>query len=111
MDREVRLKYTPTGGHRHMAHWLVAKTARELAESIYEDLAKDNAFYRRHPDQKAWVEAVHGSLLQQAREALASILNDPRPTISEERREQIAEALIMDASLRRTKDNRAVTIS
>lgn len=103
------LRYT---GHRHMAHWLVAKTAREMAEVAYDELASDplggNQFYRRHPDKKAWVEAVHGSLLAQARAALAGILNDPRPTISEERREQIADALIKDAGLRRTKDNRVL---
>ncbi len=95
-----------------MAHWLVAKTAREMAEQLYEEMASDqttgNAFRARHPDMKAWVQWVHGSLLQQAREALAGILGNQSLAISEEMRDKIADALIKDASLRRTKDNRVV---
>lgn len=104
---ELRLKYV-SQGHRHAAHWLIAKAAREMADELYEEMARNNAFRQRHPSRKNWVEWVHGSLLAQARAALAAVLADPRPTISEEMREKIADALIKDASLRRTKDNRVL---
>lgn len=104
---ELNLRYV-SHGHRHMAHWLVAKTAREMADQLYEEMARDNAFRKRHPRRKAWVDWVYGSLLAQARAALGAILADQRTTISQEMKDKIADALIQDASLRRTKDNRVL---
>lgn len=95
---------------KHHAHWLVAKTAKEMAQEVYEaNCSASNEFYRRHPDRKAWVEAVYGSLLDQARRALAALLGTSQ--ISEKEKEQVHEALVLDASLNRRHTNRVFHVN
>lgn len=79
------------------AHKLVAQTAREMAGAIYEELAKNNEWYKANPSQTEFIERVHGSLLVQARDVLASML--ALPNYPETLKEQIAEALILDNQL------------
>lgn len=79
-------------------HKLVASTAMELAGALYEDLAKDNEFYRRNPSQKRFIKKYWSKLVPQARATLADILARPG---NENLKPTIADALILDNTLRR----------
>lgn len=78
------------------AHQLVVKTAKDMAASLYEELAKDNTWYRMNPNQAVFVEMSHGSLIEQARGILAKMLEGDYP---EQMKLEIADALILDKQL------------
>lgn len=79
------------------AHNLVVKTAKDMAGAVYEELAKDNEWYKLNPNQEDFIERAHGSLIDQARQVLAGMLRNP--AIPAEQKDVIAEALILDNSL------------
>ena len=82
---------------RGSAHRLLAETAKEMAGAVYEVNAQDNVFYLRYPDQKAYIEQVWGSLIDQAKQTLAMMLANP--LTPDHQKEIIAEALILDNQL------------
>lgn len=82
------------------AHKLVAATAREMAGAVYEELAKNDWWYKDNPSQDEFIERTHGSLLGQAREVLAGMLG-PGSMIDDAGKKVIADALIKDAAFQR----------
>lgn len=78
-------------------HKLVADTAKGMAAAMYEELAKNNGWYKMNPSQSVFVEKAYGSLIEQARQILASMLSSK--TVEEQQKEIIFEALLLDKSL------------
>ena len=88
----------PLGQKRQRAaHKLVASVAKEMAGAVYEQCAKDNDWYRLNPSQKRFIEDHHGTFLEQARQVLGAMLQNP--AYDEKTKEEIAEALIKDNEL------------
>lgn len=91
---------------RH-AHVLVAKTAKEMAGALFEEMMRDNALYKQWkaqcPEltpkklQQRFILQAQPLLLEQARATLAKMLTGPYP---EALKDQIADALIQDRILR-----------
>jgi hypothetical protein len=81
------------------AHMLVAKMARDMACEIYEDCARDNVFRKLNPNMEDFVERTYGSLLDQARQVLAAMLQ--RDDIGDLLKNQIYEALCLDEMFQR----------
>ena len=91
-------------------HKLIKKTAEEMAESVYEDIMRDNTVYANWkkicPDltpklaRKEFVRLLWPKLVKDARATLASMLGG---NYSEHLKKEIHEALIMDHSLQRGK--------
>lgn len=100
---------------RH-AHFLIVSTATEMAGAMYEEMARDNDWYRdwcrTHPNmkepqlQKRFILAMTPKLLDQARTTLAAMLNGP---YDEKMKADIADALIKDNELRRGRHGRQET--
>lgn len=89
------------------AHSLVADTAREFANALYEDWARDNRFYKRFPEgrgRKVFVEYVAPQFLPEARATLASMLTADYPDAV---KAQVYEALQLDNTLTRGRMTRA----
>jgi hypothetical protein len=83
------------------AHWLVAKMAREMAESLYEAYASDNRFYEATHKQEGrehFVRRMSQELLEDARALLARQLG--RYDVSDQTKDQIHQALLDDNELR-----------
>lgn len=88
------------------AHPLIAETAHEMAHALYETLMSDNWWYDRWKEQNPGLSSVQletlfvrrnvEKLLPQARATLAQML---ATGISEDLKEQIYEALVMDKTL------------
>lgn len=82
-------------------HWMIAKTAKAIAESLYEDLASDNMWYKGAKEtgvtQKVFVSQVWPQLIEEARHNLAKSLNGNLP---QQAKDAIADALIKDNLLR-----------
>lgn len=85
-------------------HKMVAETARGMAEAVYEELAKKNEWYALNPSRTVFVEATYGSLIEQARQVLAGMLESK--TVTPEQKELIFEALVLDKSLKGGRDVR-----
>lgn len=82
------------------AHQLVADTAVGLAQELYEELcSRHNGVYARYRDRAHFVREVAPQLRQEARQALALLLGDPKTPESEKSR--IHEALVQDNLLPR----------
>jgi hypothetical protein len=82
------------------AHKYVAHLARELAETQWEELCRDNAFYHRNkaPENKAAFLAMFiPDYRKVARSILAQML--ARNDVSEADKEEIWEALTLDRTL------------
>jgi len=92
-------------------HKMVAETARGMAAAVYEELAKKNEWYALNPSQTIFVETTYGSLIDQARQVLANMLESK--TVTPEQKELIFEALVLDRSLKGGRDtrNRVVTLN
>lgn len=89
------------------AHSLVADTAREFANELYEMWARDNKFYKRFPEGKGrrrFVEYVAPQFLPEARAQLAGMLTGDYP---DEAKARIYEALQLDNTLTRGRISRA----
>jgi len=50
-----------------MAHELVAKTAKEMAAIFYDELAKDNDFYKFYPKQAMFIKREWHRFIDAAR--------------------------------------------
>lgn len=84
-----------------VAHKLIAATAREMAEALFEEWARENSFHAAFRTKKAralFVSRVAPKLFEDARRALTSMLGDPN--IPESTKEQIYEAILLDATFR-----------
>ena len=84
------------------AHKLVAKTAMEMAQEIYEKNAgKSNDFYEKYPDREAYVSSCWGMYLDAARATLAQLLTT---NMEDSLKDEIHDALVKDATLRRGRE-------
>jgi hypothetical protein len=97
--KEPLVKLPGKGAH---AHKLIAKTAMEMANEVYEKNAlRDNDFYAKYPDREAYVSSCWALYLDAARTTLAQLLTT---NMEESLKEQIHDALIKDATLRRGRE-------
>lgn len=55
-------------------HWRIAKTAKALAAAAYEELAKENDFYRAHKSMAHYVRKNWQHFIPFARQSLVSVL-------------------------------------
>ncbi len=90
-------------------HRLVAKTAIEMAEEMFEDYARENAIYKRlraggqvseKHARNFFVARVAPKLYEDARQALAAMLAEPEERVSQHMKDEIYEALCLDNDLR-----------
>lgn len=89
------------------AHRLVATTAHDMAQALYERWARDNVFYRKFRGargRKLFVERAATALLPEARATLAGMLTRDYPDAV---KAGIHEALTLDATLTRGRISRA----
>jgi hypothetical protein len=84
-----------------IVHELVASTAKGMAECLYEELARDNTFFKNNPDRKKFVDLMYPILVEQARTTLAGMLGG---TMDETLKEQIHDALVKDSTLPRKRN-------
>ena len=83
---------------RGVVHELVAETAKEFARTVYEEQAKDDAWYRMWPNSDYFVRRRWQSFIQPAREHLAELLHPSKHYMTtESQREQIHEAILLNA--------------
>lgn len=86
-------------GTQGAVHKLVASTAKEIAAAEYERFAsKSNTFFAQYKDQDEWVRKGWRYFVVAARTTLAKLLET---NMDENLKEEIADALIKDNSLRR----------
>lgn len=81
------------------AHKLIAETAREMAKAVYEECASNNAWYAANPSRRNFVRHAAPTLIQQARETLTDMLQ--QPDVSEAQKAEIMDALVQDRSIPR----------
>ena len=99
------------------AHRLVAETAVDIANELFEEYARVNAIYRGMREaglttekaaRRQFVLLVAPRKLEEARESLVSCLAEPEDRVTAHMKQQIYEALIADNDLRA---NRTVAAS
>ena len=81
---------------RAVRGWFVV-VAVAFANEIYEQNASNDEFYKINPDRLTWVRRMCGLLIDDAREALAMVAQDPNTPMAEKLR--IYEALTLDEQL------------
>ena len=96
--REPLIKLPGKGAH---AHKLVAQTAKEMSQEIYEKNAANNEFYAKYPNMDEYVSSCWPLYLDAARATLAQLLTT---NIEESLKIQIHDALVKDATLRRGRE-------
>lgn len=97
--REPLVKLPGKGAH---AHKMVAETAQKMAEEVYESWAsKSDEFYKEHSDLKSYVASCWPLYMDAARATLAQLLTT---NIADTLKDQIHDALIRDATLRRGRE-------
>lgn len=91
------------------AHWLVAKTAKEMANELFEVYARHNDTYRilrergevtEKQARKRFVNRVAPKLYEDARNTLVQMLGEPDDRVAPMMKEQIYEAILKDNPLR-----------
>lgn len=85
-------------------HALVAKTARGIAAEVYEDLARDDGFFRLHPNQRVFVRTKWQHFVEPAVKTLGSMLGG---NYSAAHKDAIYEALLKHWALQ-GKDVQAI---
>ena len=78
-------------------HKLLENIAKEICGAAYEDMAKDDIFFKHWPNQKMFIKKQWGNFVKPARESLAQLLG--RPDWPEEQKELMMEALFYDRAL------------
>jgi hypothetical protein len=97
--REPLVRLPGKGAH---AHKLVAKTAQEIANEVYEkNASRSNDFYAEYPDREAYVKSCWPLYLDAARTTLTKLLTTNMDDVL---KDQIHDALIKDATLRRGRE-------
>ena len=84
---------------RKICHELIAKTAKEMAYADYEIMARDNQFYKNWPNSRNWMRKFWPLYVEPARATLATML---RGNYSEALKQEVFDALILDAPFRNT---------
>jgi hypothetical protein len=82
---------------RGMVHKMIADVAKGCAGEHYEELARDDRFYKRWPKPKAFIAHNWRLYVDIARTILAGMLGNPE--IPEKRKELIHGALLLDGVL------------
>ena len=91
------------------AHRLVAEQAVEMANEMFEVYARHNAMYHKlraggavteAQARRVFVERVAPRMLEDARQALTTLLALPDDKMPAAQKDEIAEALILDNDLR-----------
>ena len=82
--------------HR-MVHQMIAKCAKELAGTWYENAAHDNQFYAYYPSQQFFIDYEWRRFILIAKKTLTDLMNSPNTP--EAYRQDIYHALILDATL------------
>lgn len=77
----------------------VSHVAQEMAQAIYEECAKDNAWYAMNKNRRHFVRELAPQLVQQARAILAEML--AQPGRDEADKERIMDALMRDITIPR----------
>jgi hypothetical protein len=97
--REPLVKLPGKGAH---AHKMVAETAKKMAEEVYESWAsRSNEFYAEHRTLEQYVNSCWALYLDAARASLAQLLTT---NMDEVLKNEIHDALIKDATLRRGRE-------
>lgn len=96
------------------AHKLVASTAMDMAEELFEDVMRDNTIYAAHKricpeltpniQRKMFVELMTPHLLESARATLAGMLTGDYP---ESLKSEIVDALSLDNQYRAFRNRAA----
>ena len=104
----------PVGRSGAHCHRMVAETAKEFARELYGTVMENNFVYAQwrkdHPDlsdkalEDEFVRVNWGKCIEGARATLALMLRGP---LDSPLKEQISEALILDATLKRGRQNGA----
>lgn len=81
---------------RRACHKLIADTAKGIAEAAYEELAKDDLFFKTWPNRKVFVTKWWPTYIPAARATLATMLTKPEHFSLHS---QIEDALIKDWTL------------
>jgi hypothetical protein len=81
------------------AHKVVAHVAAEMAQGVYEECAKDNAWYAMHKDRNAFVRELAPRLVHTARGVLAEMLKEPGRSEADKR--HLYQALLDDVTIPR----------
>lgn len=87
---------------------MVAELCSDMANAVYEELAKDNTWYAHHKNRVAWTNqhlADNGMMyVKEARRCLAMQLTDEN--VSKADKDKIHDALTKDAAIRGPHDDR-----
>lgn len=67
-----------------LVHKEVRKIAKGIAAAAYEELARDDIFYRAYPNQNLFVEQNWLSFIPQARKTLLEMLGGDYPEVMKE---------------------------
>lgn len=104
LERQIARRKEVT--RRQHAHVLVAETAKALAGDLYERLMGDNKYYEawktKNPEatpkelEQRFIARNYGKCIPAARTTLALMLKGP---LDDALKEQISEALCLDATL------------
>lgn len=78
-------------------HFLIKKTAMELAGQHYEKSAHDNVFYHYYPTEKFFMAKEWHQFITMAKSILVAMLG--RKDVCEAMKEEIFDALMKDKSL------------
>lgn len=78
-------------------HFLVWKTATELAGQHYEKAAHDNLFYHYYPTEKFFLARETHQFITMAKSILLGMLG--MPSVCDAMKEEIFDALIKQASI------------
>jgi hypothetical protein len=84
---------------RPYAHKMVAHLAQEMAHALYEEAAKDNEWFREHPDPRPFVAIWAPRVLDEARAQLTDMLT--RHDLPDDQKELIFDALKADREIPR----------
>ena len=82
------------------AHRMVARLCEEMAQEVYEELAKKNLFYAMWPRRADFIRHCAPTLREQARRTLAELI--AHKDTSEADKERIYEALLLDKTIPQT---------
>lgn len=80
-----------------IVHKMIADTAKGCARAQWEQLAKQNAFYKRYPNASLFVRLCWPHYIEIARQILTGMLGDPKR--DQHLKDQILDALLRDGAI------------
>lgn len=80
-----------------MTHKLIGDTAKGMALEHWEQLAKNNRFFKVWPDPLEFQRQKWPLYIDVARQTLVGMLGDPK--LSDEKKEFIADAILRDGAV------------